>query len=133
MKYIGIDYGDKKVGIAISDTEGKMAFSRCVLPNEGNLVEDIALIIESESIEGVVVGESRGFDGRENPIMIRIHPFKERLEERTGIEAKFESELFSSQAARRGQEHVRIVDDGAATIILQSYLDRLDRENAATQ
>ena len=69
MKFLGIDYGDKKVGIATSDTEGVMAFSKCVIANTSNLLEDISALVKDEGASEVVIGESRNFQGEENIII----------------------------------------------------------------
>ncbi len=124
MKFLGIDYGSKNVGVAISDEEGIMAFPKDTLINTNYLVEDILRIIHNERIGSVVLGESKDFYGADNPIMKRIATFKEKLEEH-GIPVHYESELYTSQAAMRGQEELPKSDASAATIILQSYLDKL--------
>ena len=123
MKFLGIDYGSRNVGLAISDEDGKMAFPKDTLINTSVLVEDILKIVRKERVNTVVLGESKDFKGEDNPIMKRILLFKEKLEEH-GIPVHFESELFSSQAASRGQESMPKSDASAATIILQSYLDK---------
>ena len=96
MKFLGIDYGDKKVGLATSDEEGNMAFSKEVLENTSSLVENIENIVKSENIDAVVIEESRNFKGEENVIMKRIKPFKESLEKTLNKPVYFEPELFSS-------------------------------------
>lgn len=127
MKFLGIDYGSRNVGIALSDEDGKVAFPRETLLNTSALVEDILRIIHNEEIGGVVLGDSKDLYGEDNPIMKRIAAFKEELEEH-GIPVYFEDERFSSQEASRGQESLPKSDAGAATIILQSYLDKRNKE-----
>lgn len=124
MKFLGIDYGSKNVGLSLSDDEGVMAFPKDTLLNTSVLVDDILKIIRKERVVNVVLGESKDFNGNYNPIMKRILVFKEKLEEH-GVAVHFESELFSSQEASRGQEGLVKSDASAATIILQSYLDKL--------
>jgi len=127
MKFLGIDYGSKNVGLAISDDEGAMAFPKDTLLNTSVLIDDILKIIRKERVTTVVLGESKDFEGNDNPIMKRIIAFKKNLEE-NNIPVHFESELFSTQAASRGQEGLNKNDASAATIILQSYLDKLKKE-----
>lgn len=124
MKLLGIDYGDKRVGIALTDESGAMAFPKEILENDGQLVNTITKIIKEEGVEAVVIGESHDFGGKENPIMKRIHHFVERLTGQVSLPIYFEPEFMTSAEARRGQEDVKIVDSGAATIILQSYIDK---------
>lgn len=124
MKLLGIDYGDKRVGIALTDESGSMAFPKEILENDSQLINTITKIIKEEKVEAVVIGESHDFNGKENPIMKRINFFVERLTGQIQIPIYFEPEFMTSAEARRGQEGKKIVDSSAATIILQSYIDR---------
>lgn len=124
MKLLGIDYGDKRVGIAISDDSGEMAFPKEIIENTPKLIERVLDIIKNEDIKTIIIGESRDFEGKENPIMKRIYAFRGKLETQTEVPIYFEQEFLTSAEARRGQEDTRIVDSGAAAIILQSYIDK---------
>lgn len=140
MKYLGIDYGARNIGIAISDEGGKMAFPNVVLDNNSDLIGKIKEIIEEEKIEGVVLGESLNFAGEPNSIMKQITPFKEKLEKEIGQEVFFEKELFTSAEADKIQgENLRNIrkedrrnskvnldknDASAAALILRSFLDK---------
>lgn len=126
MKFLGIDYGTKNVGIAISDEDGVMAFPKDTLINTSYLAEDILTIARNNEVRTVVLGESKDFYGQDNPIMKRITAFKEKLEE-GGVTVVYENELYSTQEAARGQEDMPKNDASAATIILQSYLDKLKK------
>jgi putative holliday junction resolvase len=124
MKLLGIDYGSKNIGIAISDEAGEIAFPKDVLANDKDAVSLICKLVEHESVEEIVVGESRDYKGEENLIMEGIHRFKKNLKELTRIPIHFEPELLSTQEARRGQEDTKKIDASAAAIILQSYIDK---------
>jgi putative Holliday junction resolvase len=140
MKYLGIDYGSKNVGIAVSDTDGILAFPRTVFDNDRSLLKNIKKIVEDENIERIVIGESLNFSGEPNVIMKKISPFKKKLEEETGLSVYFQTEYFTSAEADRVQgENVRNVrkedrktkevdleknDASAAALILRSYLER---------
>ena len=126
MKYIGIDYGTKRVGLATSDDEGRMAFPLRVIPNSKKLVEEIAAICRSERIDGIVLGESHDFKGKPNPIMREVVPLKEALEREIGLPVTFMTEVFSSQEAARVTGTNKTNDASAAAIVLQSYLDRVN-------
>lgn len=123
MRYLGIDYGTKRVGIAITDAGGHMAFPRVVLPNDEALVETIADIARREDVIEIVLGESRDFAGKENPVMKRIHAFKEDLARATRVPVRFFPEVLSSREATRLQGDNEMNDASAAAIVLQSYLD----------
>ena len=129
MKLIGIDYGDKKVGVAISDAEGLMAFPKGVFPNNLILMKEIKDIVISQKVEAIVVGESKGNDGHDNPVMRGARQFAKDLEWETGLPVHFEPEFYSSSEARLLKEQATgkpeaMVDAEAAAVILNSYITR---------
>jgi len=131
MRYLGIDYGNRKVGLAISDESGHFAFPYKVLKNEGSekLLGEIELIIKEEGIEKIILGESLDLSGQANPIQKEIEVFKQKLESR-GLVVEFEKEIFTTQEARRivDEEQKDLDTDArAAALILKSYLDKNSR------
>ncbi len=129
MRYMGIDFGTKKIGIALSDEAGVMGFPHAIIPNDGRLIDEILTLIERKNVEAVVMGESRDFSGNENQVAKLAKEFATLLERRSGIRAEFEPEMFTTQEARRDFEGVRVpgspdVDSSAAALILTSYLSR---------
>lgn len=138
MKYLGIDFGSKRVGIAVSDDTGKMAFPYSVIPNnarstssgQAKLLGEIQKIIEKEKIEEIIIGESKDFKGEPNKIMSAIESFKKELEDLPAQAGKlkmkvwFEPEFMTSSQAEHIQGKTELHDASAATIILQSYLDK---------
>lgn len=122
MKYLGVDYGTKKVGLALSDEGGSVAFPHSVIPNTSALHDNINDILEREHITAVIVGHSVGHDGTENPVMKDIHAFKEALATR-GVDVRFEPEFFTTAQAKRHTSDT-LADASAAALILQSFLDR---------
>jgi putative holliday junction resolvase len=124
MKLLGIDYGEKRVGIATSDEGGILAFPKEILDNDKNLVAKIKKICEEEKIEKIVLGESVNDKGELNKIMEKITHFKEELEKEIKLPVYFEKEFMTSLEARRYQENLKRVDASAAALILQRYLDR---------
>jgi len=128
MKYLGIDFGGKRVGVAVSDENGKMAFPHSVVKNDEKLLAEIEKIIEKEKIGGVVIGESRNFKGEPNKIMAEIEKFKRTLEEKIKLPVYFEPEFMTSAQAERGLGKNEMHDASAAAIILQSYLDIRNNE-----
>jgi len=123
-RYLGIDYGTKRVGVAISDEALSLAFPKEVIKNDSHLLNKIKQICLDNKIKLVVMGESRNFKGEANAIMEEINDFKRYLEEVLKLEVVLEPEFLSSfQAARVQGEHDKL-DASAAAIILQSYLDK---------
>jgi putative holliday junction resolvase len=129
MRYLGIDYGTKKVGIAISDEAGTMGFPHGVLPNSQTLIEGVAKLVTEKEVGAVVVGESRNFAGEDNPVAVDARAFVDALRERTGVEVHLEPETLTTQEARRYPDGTRMegspdVDASAAALILTSFLER---------
>lgn len=123
MKYLGIDYGGKRVGLAVSDEDGRVAFPYSVISNGKNILDEIGEIIRKEKIGKIVIGESKNFAGEPNKIMAKINEFKKELEEKFKTEVIFEPEFMTSQQAERIQGKNEMQDASAAAIILQSFLD----------
>ena len=136
MRYLGIDYGSSKIGLALSDEAGSMGFPHSIVPNSPRIIEDLSALIAKENIGAVVIGESRTLSGGENPIAKGARALGDSLAERAGVPVFYESEVFTSAAARRvpGKEaksrapkRRADVDASAAALILTSYLSRADR------
>jgi putative Holliday junction resolvase len=133
MKYLGIDYGTKKIGIAVSDDTGSVAFPLTTIKSDANAVSEVAALAKGREAGTIVIGESRDFKGEVNPVMEDIAQFKSDLAQLSGLPVEYEPELFTSaQAARQfapdgsrkenpSQEKL---DAAAAALILQGYLDR---------
>lgn len=129
MRYLGIDYGTKKVGLALSDEAGTMGFPNVILANDNRLLGDLADMVRREQVGGIVMGESRDFSGKDNPVAVDARAFAEALTQKTGITVVFEPEMLTTQEARRDFEGVHQarsgnVDASAAALILTSYLSR---------
>ena len=124
-KYLGIDFGSKRIGLAVSDELGNLAFPYRVLPNGADLIEKIMEIIRKENIKSVVMGESKDFKGEANKIMVEIDKFKKEFESKSKLTVIFEPEFLTSVQAEQIQGKNEMQDASAAAIILQSYLDRL--------
>ncbi len=138
MRFLGIDYGEKKIGIAISDEKAKFAFPHGVINNtSANLVLNIIKIIcDKNNIGKIIIGQSLNFEMEPNPIMKRVEKFKSYLEERLKIPIEFENEVLTTKQAERtakrpkagGRKKSPKKDEkthtSAAALILQSYLDR---------
>lgn len=129
MRYLGIDYGHKKVGLAVSDEAGSFAFPYQVLKNDSvqKLIAEIKKICETEKIEAIVLGESLDLSGQANPIQEDILNFKEKLEKEIGLTVILEREFFTTWEAKRvidGGQTDKLTDARAAALILKSFLDR---------
>ncbi len=123
MRYLGIDYGAKRIGIAVSDEELKLAFPLEVLENSHKIIPELREICEANKVSKIVVGESRDFSQNENEIMKEIKPFIENLKQELQIEVVLHPEFLTSIEAERLQGHNEMHDASAAALILSSYLD----------
>lgn len=144
MKYLGIDFGTKKLGLANSDDDNRLAFPMMICANDiyknikdggtstknstSTLYSNILEIIKAYKITTIVIGESVNNDGKPNPVAKLAQDFAMSLDtlllkNNLDIKISFEKEWYSSQEARR-VDGERDVDDRAAAIILQRYLDR---------
>jgi putative Holliday junction resolvase len=124
MRFLGIDYGKKRVGIALSSEDNRFAFPKKVLVNERNLVVTISKFCKENNVGGVVIGESKDFKGKANLIMKDILTFKKKLESKTALPIYLEPEFMTSQEAARIAGENELLDASAAAIILQSYLNK---------
>jgi putative holliday junction resolvase len=137
MRYLGIDYGSKKIGLAFSDEAGMMGFPHDIVSNTPKLIEDLCALIAKENIGAVVIGESRTLMGGENPIAKDAHALGTLLTEQTGLPVFYESEVFTSTEARRApakemKSRAKVrrsnVDASAAALILTSFLSHTHHE-----
>ena len=138
MRYLGVDYGEKRVGIAISDEAGSLAFPFKILINNEELLDTIHNICGEQEVEEIVVGESLDFAGGENVIMDRITEFKKELnifglpihlekEFLTSVEARGRAGKERNDARKIKKEKSKKVDASAAALILQRFLDKIKK------
>lgn len=142
LRALGIDFGERRIGLAISDPEGRLAVPLATLErrSDRSAVAQIAEIAAREGVERLVVGEPVGLDGRRGPAAERARAFAERLAERTGLPLTLIDEALTSVEAtarlreaggdprgRRGRRQAAAkgkIDAVAAQILLQEALDR---------
>lgn len=130
MRFLGIDYGTKKVGLAVSDEAATLAFPFKVLKNlrTYDVLRGVKKICEEKEISKIILGESLDYKGRPNPVMAEIEKFKILLEKEIGLLVIFETEVLTTKQAAASQPDNKKLDASAAALILQSYLDRKNRE-----
>ncbi len=121
-RFLGVDYGTKRVGIAISDDSGTLAFPEVVLKNDKNLIDGIEKLVNERRINEIVIGESRDFQGNENVVMKDISQFRDALTSSLSVPIYLESEFLTTREALRGG--TENVDAKAAALILQRFLDK---------
>jgi putative Holliday junction resolvase len=141
MRLIGLDHGSRRIGVAIGDTETRLAFARPALQrrNAAQDIDAIGQLARSESAAIVVLGLPRNMDGSEGPQSAAAREFGERLAA-IGLVVELQDERLTSwQAAeeigpRRGrQRRSGELDSAAARVILQEYLDAGHRPSASQE
>ena len=123
MRILGIDYGTKRVGVALSDERRKFALPECVIANTPELLGEIEKVAKGNQTTEIVMGESRDYNNQANAVLAESLEFKKKLESR-GFTVHLEPEFMTSQQAERFQGKTAMTDASAAALILQSYLDR---------
>ena len=125
MRYLGIDYGHKRIGIALSDEGGRMAFPLTELSAEfGNFVKEIRKIIKKESVGKIIIGLPITFGGKESFQTQAVREFGEELKKMLQLPMEYENEILSTKLAERGGSPKSKINASAAAVILQSFLDR---------
>lgn len=134
MRFLGIDFGEKRIGLAISDPEGRLAVPLTTLErrNDRSALRQIAEIARREGVGRLVVGEPVDLYGRRGPTAERARSFGARLAELTGLPVEWVDEALTSvEAAGRLREagidarrEPGRIDAVAAQILLQDALDR---------
>jgi putative holliday junction resolvase len=122
MRKLGIDYGTKKVGIAMTDPSGSMAFPHAVLPNNKQFFGELVTIIENHKVTEIIIGQSLDKNGKPNAVQTAIESLVLDLTLTTGLPVHLVPEQFSTKAAERIQGKHKLVDASAAALILESYL-----------
>lgn len=123
MRLLGIDYGSKRIGIALSDEAGQFAMPLIVFNNSKNLLKEIVEIANKNNIKEIVMGESKNYKGEANTILPESLNFKMDLE-KEGFIVYLEPEFMTSANAERFQGKNDMLDASAAALILQSFLDK---------
>ena len=124
MRKMGIDYGHKKVGIALSDEGGLMAFPHDVFPNDKELLAKIKALVTEKSVGDIVIGHSLDKSGVANKIHIAVEDFIQDLTLELGLPVHLEPEQYTTQQAIRFQGRSAKTDASAAAIILDSFITR---------
>lgn len=125
-KILAIDYGAKKIGLAIGDMETKIASPFKILENTSSLFADLKVICKSEQINKIVIGVPIGLKGVKSQQYEEVVTFSDKVSEVLGLEVIQQDENLSSSYAQKllqGTKSMGKDDAVAAMIVLQSYFD----------
>lgn len=124
MRLLGIDFGTKKVGLALTDESGSMAFPYGVIPNDTSFLKSIESLIAEKNVTAVVIGHSLNLDGTPNAVQAKIEEFIGDLTLRSPIPIHLEPEQMTTQQAATTTGRNSQTDASAAALILESYLSK---------
>ncbi len=133
-RYLGLDVGNRRIGVAVSDELGLTAQPVLTLARRHNRREDLrslARLCRRYGVAGIVVGNPLHLAGDLSPQAAKTHAFAAELGELTGLPIHLWDERLTTREAHQilyeaghaRQQHRRVVDQVAATLILQSFLD----------
>ena len=142
-RYLALDVGSKRIGVAVSDELGLTAQPVLTLERRRNPREDLrslARLARRYTVTGIVVGNPLHLSGEPSPRSVKTQVFAKALGELTGLPIHLWDERLTTQEAHQilyeaghaRQDHRRVVDQVAATLILQSFLDE-NRQAAPEQ
>lgn len=130
MRVVALDYGEKRIGVAVAQTEVGVALPATVLPND---IEKVVAWLRESGAERVVVGMPLHLWGAKSERAEQVEQFIDALHARLNVPVEVVDERFSTQEAerrllatetRRGKRK-QVVDAVAAAILLETYLMRL--------
>ncbi len=138
MRIMGLDFGEKNIGVALSDPLGLTARGLMTLRRESIKKDLLALyaLVEEHQVERVVLGFPRNMDGSRGPAALQAEAFARRLKGRLQVPVDLWDERLSTAAAERAllegdvsrRRRGRVIDQVAAALILQNYLDARNAE-----
>jgi putative Holliday junction resolvase len=140
MRYIGLDLGSRTLGVSLSDQSGLIASSYTIIRHNEEyerLIEEVKKIIDEKKVDKIVLGLPKNMNGTIGPKGELSYKFKEMLEKGTNLEVILEDERLTTREATNllikndtsRKKRKKVIDSLAATIILQSYLDKNKKEN----
>ena len=133
---LSIDFGTKRVGLASSEGQDKIAFSRkpIIYSNYKNLISTLTSIIKDEDFNLILIGLPLGLEEKETQMSNKIKKFSEDLKENLDgdIEITFWNEVFTSKLAKNNLRNLNSrdsIDSESARIFLQEFLDHNSETN----
>lgn len=138
MRFLGIDFGERRIGLALSDSEGHWALPLTTLgrASDHQAIQRIREIALAEGVESLVLGEPRNLDGSRGAAAKRAASFARKLRDHTGLPCQLVDESLTSVEAQERlrkagldpRRHRERVDAVAAQILLQQFLDSREEQ-----
>ncbi len=135
MRVMGLDIGERRIGVAVSDPAGRVATPLTVVAASDRRM--LASIVEEYDVEAIVVGIPLAMDGSEGAQAARVRPVAESLARELRLPVRYFDERLTSAQARRVMGEAGVPDRKkrgrldmlAATVLLQAYLDSGSRDD----
>ena len=128
MKILAIDYGTKNIGLALSDDRGKLAFAYRTLINNKIIFSNLKKICEIENIKKIIIGLPIGLSGKNTQTTELALDFIKKLKQELNISVQTVDERLSTvQAGYLESKNKKNINELSAQILLQDYLDKLDK------
>lgn len=124
MRKLGIDYGTKKIGLALTDESGSMAFPYSVIPTTPDVLKTLVALIEKEKVDEIVIGHSLDRNGKPNAVHEAVEGLMLDLTLETGLPIHLQPEQYTTQAAMQLQGKNSMTDAAAAALILDSFITK---------
>lgn len=125
MKYLAIDYGTKRIGLACAERDAMMASPLAAMNAGPSVVEELRKLISREQVTHIVVGLPLDMNGTEGPWCRRVRTFASQLQSQTGLPVELIDERMTTAEARRTSvKKGQPVDSIAAGILLDHVLQR---------
>jgi putative Holliday junction resolvase len=133
-RLLGIDHGESRIGLAISDQIGAFAHPYRTLQADANVIDQIRAIVEAERIDTIVIGLPKNMDGTLGLSAAKARSFGERLAQAIpGIKillwderlTTLEAQRLLHTAGKNARQSKKMIDQVAAQILLQNYMDSL--------
>ena len=133
MRYLAIDFGERRIGLATSDATGLIATPRKTVlrTSDREAIEEIGGFARREEVDGLVVGLPHHADGRENELAPRVRSFARKLSQALALPVEFVDEHLTSRAAVDRYPSAEI-DAAAAAVLLEDFLSVRGRPPAAS-
>lgn len=119
--FLGLDYGAKRIGLAVASGEARLARPLCTVPNDEQFLARLKNIIAEEAVTAIVLGWPRGLEGQETAQTREVKRFADEVLSPLGLPIIYQDEALTSEAAAGASD----IDAEAARLILQDYLDTL--------
>lgn len=135
QRILAVDFGEKRIGLAITDPLNIFAYPLKTLPNDSAFISELKKIITEFSVTKIIMGYPLKESGEKTSISKLVDSFKEEIEKSTSLKVEFVDERYSSDIAKqrilqsipskKKRRDKSLLDKNAAAVILEDYLNSI--------